>query len=59
MLDALVEEIKQTIVQSITNNRNNYMLVGKLLEEKRPHLHQTPFATHSIDLMIEDFWDLQ
>jgi len=39
MLDALVEEIKQTIVQSITNNRNNYMLVGKLLEEKRPHLH--------------------
>ena len=40
--------------QVITNNGSNYVLVGKLLEEKRHYLYWTHCATYWIDLMIED-----
>jgi len=55
MLDSLVEEIgEENVVQVITNNGSNYVLVDKLLEEKRPHLYWTPCAAHCKDLMVED-----
>ncbi|XP_027905788.1 uncharacterized protein LOC114165342 [Vigna unguiculata] len=59
MLDSLVEEIgEENVVQVITDNGSNYVLAGKLLEEKRPHLYWTPCAAHCIDLMLEDIGKL-
>jgi len=58
-LDSLVEEIgEENVVQVITNNGINYVLVGKLLEKKNTHLYWTPCAAHCIDLMLEDIWEL-
>ncbi|WOL07425.1 hypothetical protein Cni_G16166 [Canna indica] len=54
-LDSLVEEIgEDKVVQVITDNGSNYVLAGKMLEEKRPHLYWTPCAAHCVDLMLED-----
>ncbi|XP_027357050.1 uncharacterized protein LOC113866362 [Abrus precatorius] len=59
MLDALVEEIgEDKVVQVITDNGSNYVLAGKMLEAKRPHLYWTPCAAHCIDLMLEDIGKL-
>jgi len=59
MLDSLVEEIgEENVVQVITDNRSNYVLAGKLLEEKILHLYWTPCAAHGIDLMLEDIGKL-
>ena len=59
MFDSLVEDIgEENVVQVITDNGSNYVLVGKLLEEKRPHLYWTPCAVHCIDLMLEDIGKL-
>ena len=59
ILDFLVEEIREeNVVQVITDNGSNYVLAGKLLEEKRPHLYWTPCAAHCIDLMLEDIGKL-
>ena len=37
----------------ITNSGSNYVLVGKLLEAKRPNMYWIPCTTHCIDLMLE------
>jgi len=59
MLDSLVEEIgEENVFQLIIDNGNNYVLVGKLLEEKMPHLYWTPCVAHCIDLMLEDIGKL-
>jgi len=59
MLDSLVEEIgEENVVQVITDNGSNYVLAGKLLQEKRSHLYWTPCAAHCIDLMLEDIGKL-
>jgi len=40
MLDSLVEEIREeNVVQVITDNGSNYVLAGKLLQEKISHLY--------------------
>nr|XP_004513981.1 uncharacterized protein LOC101511956 [Cicer arietinum] len=55
LLDNFVEEIgEQNIVQVVTDNGSNYVLAGKLLTAKRPHLFWTPCAAHCLDLMLED-----
>jgi hypothetical protein len=55
MLDAVVDEIgEEKVVQVITDNGSNYVLAGKLLQDKRPHLYRTPCVAHCIDLMLED-----
>jgi len=38
----------------LSHNGNNYVWVGKLLEEKRLHLYWTPCVIHCINLMLED-----
>jgi len=59
MLDSLVEEIgEENVVQVITYNGSNYVLAGKLLQEKRSHLYWISCAAHCIDLMIEDIGKL-
>jgi len=34
---------EENVVQVIIDNGSNYVLAGKLLEEKRPHLYWTLF----------------
>jgi hypothetical protein len=59
MLDAVVDEIgEEKVVQVITDNGSNYVLAGKLLQDKRPHLYWTPCTVHCIDLMLEDIGKL-
>jgi len=59
MLDSHVEEIgEENVAQVITDNGNNYVLAGKLLEVKRTHLYWTPCVAHCIDLMLEDIGKL-
>ncbi|WJX54375.1 hypothetical protein P8452_40264 [Trifolium repens] len=55
LLDTFVEEIgEQNVVQLVTDNGSNYVLAGKLLTAKRPHMFWTPCAAHCLDLMLED-----
>ena len=59
MLDTLVEEIREeNIVQVITDNGSNYVLAGKLLEEKIPYFYWTLCASHCINFMLEDIGKL-
>ncbi|KAL5137454.1 hypothetical protein HKD37_10G027815 [Glycine soja] len=59
LLDAIVEEVgEENAVQVVTDNGSNYVLAGKLLEEKRKHIYWTPGATYCIDLMLEDIGKL-
>ncbi|KAG4935752.1 hypothetical protein JHK85_050671 [Glycine max] len=47
LLDAIVEEVgEENVVQVVTDNGSNYVLEGKLLEEKRKHIYWTPCAAH-------------
>ncbi|KAH1159190.1 hypothetical protein GYH30_031087 [Glycine max] len=53
LLDAIVEEVgEENVVQVVTDNGNNYILAGKLLEEKRKHIYWTPCATHCLSMPI-------
>eukprot|EP00253_Pinus_taeda_P023136 PITA_23136 len=59
LLDEVVEEVGvANVVQVITDNASNYVLAGKLLEEKHKTIFWTPCATHCIDLMLEDIGKL-
>ncbi|KAH1189697.1 hypothetical protein GmHk_20G057422 [Glycine max] len=59
LLDVIVEEVgEENVVQVVTDNRSNYVLAGKLLEEKRKHIYWTPCAAHCIDLMLENIGKL-
>eukprot|EP00253_Pinus_taeda_P033448 PITA_33448 len=59
LLDEVVEEVRvANVVQIITDNASNYVLDGKLLEEKHKTIFWTPCATHCIDLMLEDIGKL-
>lgn len=46
--------LEENVVEVIIDNGINYVLVGKLLEEKRHNLYWTPCAAYCIDLMLED-----
>ena len=55
LLDEVVEEVgASNVVQIITDNASNYVLAGKMLEEKHKTILWTPCAAHCIDLMLED-----
>eukprot|EP00253_Pinus_taeda_P028843 PITA_28843 len=59
LLDQVVEEVGvANVVQIITDNASNYVLAGKLLEEKHKTIFWTPCAAHCIDLMLEDIGKL-
>ena len=46
------------ILFMFTDNGSNYVLVGKLLDEEKPHLYWILCATHGIDLLFEDIGKL-
>ncbi len=55
LLDEVVEEVGvANVVQIITNNASNYVLAGKMLEEKHKTIFWTPCVAHCIDPMLED-----
>ena len=55
LLDAFVEQIGEAnVVQVVSDNGSNNVLVGKLLEAKRPNLYWIPCATRCLDLILED-----
>jgi hypothetical protein len=55
LLDEVVMEVGVgNVVQVITDNASNYVLAGKMLEEKHKTIFWTPCAAHCIDLMLED-----
>jgi hypothetical protein len=54
-MDAFIQEIDMhNVVQIITDNAANYVVVGRLLMERNHSLFWTPSAAHCIDLMLED-----
>jgi len=59
LLDQVVEDVGvANVVQIITDNASNYVLVSKLLEEKHKTIFWTPCAAHCIELMLEDIGKL-
>eukprot|EP00253_Pinus_taeda_P001982 PITA_01982 len=55
LLDAFILEVgEQHVVQVITDNAANYVVVGRMLMDRHPTLFWTPCAAHCIDLMLED-----
>ena len=55
LLDEVVEEVGAgNVVQIIIDNASNYVLAGKMLEEKHKTIFWTPCVAHCIDLMLED-----
>ena len=55
ILDEVVQEVGvANVVQIITDNASNYVLVGKMLEEKHKTIFWTPCVAHCIDLLLED-----
>ena len=59
LLDEVIEDVGvANVVQIITDNASNYVLAGRLLEEKHKTIFWTPCAAHCIDLMLEDIGKL-
>ncbi|KAJ9688880.1 hypothetical protein PVL29_014498 [Vitis rotundifolia] len=59
LLDKWVEQVgEENVIQVITDNHSSYVIAGRLLELKRPHLYWTPCAAHCLDLMLEDIGKL-
>ncbi|RVW13610.1 hypothetical protein CK203_088822 [Vitis vinifera] len=59
LLDKWVEQVgEENVIQVITDNHSSYVMAGRLLELKCPHLYWTPCAAHCLDLMLEDIGKL-
>ncbi|GER48557.1 hAT transposon superfamily [Striga asiatica] len=59
LIDKFVERIGESnVIQVVTDNASAMVLVGKLLQDKRPHLFWTPCAAHCVDLILEDIGKL-
>jgi len=55
LLDVFIlEVVAEHVVQVITDNAANYVVVGSMLMKRHPTLFWTPCVTHFIDLMLED-----
>ncbi|GAB2279862.1 hypothetical protein Dimus_039388 [Dionaea muscipula] len=54
-VDKCIEDIgAKNVVQVVTDNASNNMTAGELLKLKRPHIFWTSYATHTINLMLQD-----
>jgi hypothetical protein len=55
LMDGFIQEISlHNVVQIITDNEANYVVVGRTLMERHCSLVWSPCTTHCIDLMLED-----
>ena len=60
LIDKVVEEVgEENVVQVVTNNEASFKATDMLLMEKRKHFFWSPFATHYIDLMLEDIGSMK
>ena len=60
LLDDVAEGVGvQNVVQVITDNASNYVVAGRLLEDKHPTIWWTPCATLCLDLMLEDIGKIE
>ena len=56
MMDEIVEEVgEENVVQIVTDNTTYYKVVGEMLMSKRTRLYWTPCATHTIEMILEDY----
>lgn len=56
----VIEEVGvRNILQIVTNNEERYIEVGKQITDNFPTIFWTPCATHCLDLMLEDFRELE
>ncbi|KAI5386300.1 hypothetical protein KIW84_072730 [Lathyrus oleraceus] len=56
MMDGIVEEVgEENVVQIVTDNTPFYKVVGEMLMEKRTRLYWTPYVTHCIKMILEDY----
>jgi hypothetical protein len=52
LFDGFIQEVcPQHVVQVITDNATNYVIVGRMLMSRYPTLSWTPCAAHCLDLM--------
>ncbi|RDX73526.1 hypothetical protein CR513_46856, partial [Mucuna pruriens] len=51
---ALLRRLEKNVIQLVTDNRGNYVTVGKLLQATITKLFWTSCAVHYLDLMLED-----
>ncbi|RVW72086.1 hypothetical protein CK203_054783 [Vitis vinifera] len=59
LLDKWVEQVgEENVIQVIADNYSSYVMTGRLLELKCPHLYWTPCVAHCLDLMLEDIGKL-
>ena len=54
MMEEVVQEVgEEHVVQIVTDNATNYMVVGRLCEVRHPTIFWTYCVAHCIDLMLE------
>ncbi|KAK3183509.1 hypothetical protein Dsin_030795 [Dipteronia sinensis] len=52
VLKAIEQVVSENVVQVVTNNTSNNIVVAKMLKEKIPNVFWTSCATHTINLML-------
>ena len=58
LMDKVVDDVgEENILRIVTDNEESFKAVGRLL--KRKHLFWSHFATHCIDLMLEDIGSMK
>nr|XP_043618511.1 uncharacterized protein LOC122590246 [Erigeron canadensis]XP_043618512.1 uncharacterized protein LOC122590246 [Erigeron canadensis] len=56
----VVDEVGvRNVLQIVTNNEARYVEVGKQIVDSFPSVFWTPCATHCVDLILEDFRELE
>ncbi|CAI9273593.1 unnamed protein product [Lactuca saligna] len=56
----IIEEVGvRNVLQIVTNNEERYIEVGKRITDSFPTIFWTPCATHCVDLMLDDFRELE
>ena len=60
MMEEIVQEVgEENVMQIVTDNAANYMVVGRLFEIRHPTIFWSSCAAHCLDLMLEDIGKLQ
>ena len=60
LMDMIVEEVREeNVVKVVTNNNASFKSTSMLLILKRKHLFWSPYATHCIDLILEDIGSMK
>ncbi|KAH1130964.1 hypothetical protein J1N35_002342 [Gossypium stocksii] len=60
LLKQVIEEVgSENVVQVITNCEEPYLFTGKRLMESFPSLYWAPCLAHCVDLMLQDFSNLE